>query len=777
MRILTRYILREVVSHAVIGAAIFTFVLFTKDLGRILELVVRNSAPVSSVVEVIFLILPVTLTITIPAGVLVGILIGLSRLAADSEITAMRASGVGVWNFLRVLSIFVLATWLLALVNGMYLAPRAQAALGRLQDRLKTSQASFEVQPRVFYEGFPKIVLYVQDVRSGLRAAMWRGVFLADMTIPGSPRVWQAEQGILVSEGPTTLHLHLMNGSTHEIDSREPDHYQISSFQQTDIPIELPASENKADVEPVPVGEMDNRTLLAEAAKATPEAARWYLIEFHRRLALPAACVVLALVGIPLGLSSKKGGKSSGFVLTIGLVFAYYSASLVGLSLARQGKVSPGAGVWFADSVFLLGGLFLLWRAERRPLEIGHWLAFRNPFRKRSDADGRPLGVKNRMGAAFERVSSRWRVSGLDFPNLLDDYILRDFFVYLGMILSTLLILMLVFTLFELLNDIQRNGVSLWVVGEYLLNVSPYFLYNTMQYGVLLAVLITFGLMERSNEVTAIKATGISIYRVIVPVLVIAVVLAGGLFFFDQVYLPHANKRQDALRNQIKGRPAQTYLRPDRKWIFGQHSDIYYYQFFDADRDQFANISVFQFDPKSFAITHRVYAERAHWSDVTQRWIFEQGWERDLHGEAIENYRPFDVTTFAAFNENPSYFKKEVKQSSEMSYEELRRYIRDLQQSGFDVVRLRVQMQRKFAFPLVTAVMAVLAIPFSLSAGKRGAITGVAVAVGIAVVYETISRLFEAMGNLSQLPPALAAWSPDIIFALVGGYLILKVPT
>ena len=111
-------------------------------------------------------------------------------------------------------------------------------------------------------------------------------------------------------------------------------------------------------------------------------------------------------------------------------------------------------------------------------------------------------------------------------------------------------------------------------------------------------------------------------------------VLAASLFFFDQFYLPHANKRQDALRNQIKGKPAQTYLRPDRKWIFGQHSDIYYYQFFDADRDQFANISVFQFDPHSFAITQRVYAERAHWSEVTQRWIYEQGWVRHLSGDS-----------------------------------------------------------------------------------------------------------------------------------------------
>src|SRR5258706_16077795 len=150
MRILTRYILREVVSHAAIGAAIFTFVLFTKDLGRILELVVRNSAPVGSVAEVIFLILPVTLTITIPAGVLVGILIGLSRLAADSEITAMRASGIGASAFVSMVAIFGVTAWLLALANSVWLAPRSAAALVRLQDTLKTSTVSYAVQPRVF---------------------------------------------------------------------------------------------------------------------------------------------------------------------------------------------------------------------------------------------------------------------------------------------------------------------------------------------------------------------------------------------------------------------------------------------------------------------------------------------------------------------------------------------------------------------------------------------------------------------------------------------------
>jgi LPS export ABC transporter permease LptF/LPS export ABC transporter permease LptG len=776
MRILTRYILREVTSHAIIGAAIFTFVLFTRDLGRILELVVRASAPLPSVAEIFFYTVPLALTYTIPMGVLVGILIGLSRLAADSEITAMRASGMGVWNFGRILAIFVFAAWLLALGNGVYLAPWSVASLARLEDQLKGSQASFEVQPRVFYEGFPKIVLYVQDVHTAEGAAVWKGVFLADISDPANPRVTLAHEGILVPEGQDRLHLHLIDGSTHETDPQLADRYQISTFQQTDIPIELPPTETKSD-EQIPVGVIPTSALREHARRVDPVSARWYLIEFHRRFALPTACLVLAMVGIPLGLSSKKSGKSGGFVLTIVLVFVYYFVSVIGVSLARQGKVTPMLGAWLANIVFFAAGAFLLWNAERRPIEFS---GFRLSKRQVPGSEGRKPAFhlpRRDPASAFERASTRRRVFSFSFPTLLDDYILRDFFVYLGMIVSTFLVLLLVFTLFELLGDILRNQTPFTVVAEYLLNVAPYLLYSVAPLMMLLAVLITFGLMNRSNEITAIKATGTSIYRIVTPVMVAAAVLSAGLFFADQFYLPHTNKRQEALHNAIKGKPPQTYLRPDRKWIFGQHNDIYYYQFFDTDRDQFANVTIFQIDPASFTVAERIYALRAHWADNLNRWVFEQGWERDLRGATIENFRTFDVSTFPELSESPSYFKKEVKQYSEMNYEELHRYIRDLQQSGFDVVRLRVQLNKKLSFPLITLIMAVLAVPFSLSAAKKGAITGVAVAVGIAVVYTVVSRLFEAMGDLSQLPPALAAWSPDLIFALVGAYLVLKIPT
>src|ERR1700691_2128965 len=777
MRILTRYILREVTSHALIGAAIFTFVLFTRDLGRILELVVRASAPLPSVAQIFFYTVPFALTYTIPMSVLVGILIGLSRLAADSEITAMRASGMGVWNFGRILAIFVVGAWALALFNGLYLAPWSLASLGHLEDQLKGSQVSFEVQPRVFYEGFPKMVLYVQDVHLAQGAAVWKGVFLADISDAANPRITLAHEGIVVPEGQDRLHLHLIDGATHETDPKLADHYQISTFQQTDLPLDLPSTENKGD-EQVPVGLISTSTLRGYAAHVDPVSARWYQIEFHRRFALPTACLVLAMVGIPLGLSSKKSGKSGGFVLTIALVFVYYFASLLGVSLARQGKVGPMFGAWLANLAFFAAGSVLLWQAERRPIALSALRFWGKRDKPHSNGHIPTFRLGRRDSAnAFERASTRRRVFSASFPTLLDDYVLRDFFIYLGMILSAFLVLLLVFTLFELLSDILRNQTPFLVVAEYLLNVAPYLLYSVAPLIMLLAVLITFGLMNRSNEITAIKATGTSIYRIVMPVLAAAAVLSTGLFFADQFYLPHTNKRQEALHNQIKGKPAQTYLRPDRKWIFGQHNDIYYYQFFDADRNVFDSVSVFQFDPHTFQITHRISAVRAHWSDSMGRWIYEEGWERSLRGSAIDNYRKFDVATYPELAEAPAYFKKEIKQSSEMSYDELRNYIRDLEESGFDVVRLRVQLQKKIAYPLITLVMAVLAIPFALSAGKRSAVAGVATAIGIGVVYWTINGLFEAMGNLSQLPPAVAAWSPDIVFGFIGGYLILRMPT
>jgi len=283
--------------------------------------------------------------------------------------------------------------------------------------------------------------------------------------------------------------------------------------------------------------------------------------------------------------------------------------------------------------------------------------------------------------------------------------------------------------------------------------------------------------LTKNNEIVAFKASGVSLYRLALPLLLAAIVLAAAMLALDDTYLPYANQRQDALRNQIKGRPAQTFYQPRHRWIFGEGSKVYNYDLFDPDRSLFGGLNIFELDPVSFRLRRRIFASRAHWEEQQKTWILEAGWVRDFDGQRVTRYFPFPVTTLTELTERPSYFHREVRQYYQMNWSQLRQYIRDLQQAGFDAARLSVQWHKKLAFPLIAPIISLLAIPFAFLVGTRGAVGGLALGVAIGIVYWATSALFEAMGAVGQLPPLLAGWAPDAIFAFLGLYFFLKLPT
>jgi LPS export ABC transporter permease LptG len=508
-----------------------------------------------------------------------------------------------------------------------------------------------------------------------------------------------------------------------------------------------------------------------------------FLIELHNRFAFPAACLVLMLVGVPLGVASRRGGKGSGFVYTILLVSLYYFLSFTATALAKQDKLPAFLAVWSANLLFAGVGIFLLWQMASGGQVLATITAWFSREQK-PDTDGTAhrggfslTGFRDKLQLHTRRPKSRNA-----FPRILDEYVVREFLSMFLVVLTGFVLLMLVFTFFDLIGDILRNHIPLTTVGEYLVNLTPDMLYQIAPLAVLIATLVTFGVLNRNSEIIAMKATGISLYRLVVPIVSISAVLSISLFLFDQFYLPQANRRQEALRNTIKGRPPQTVTHPENNWIFGQPHPgepgrIFYYQFFDPDRKEFANLSVFEFDPSTFSITRRIFASRVFSDTNSGTWRFQNGWVRDLQGADTVAFREFSQTTFSEIHEDPGYFTKENKQSQEMNFGQLDSYIRDLRQSGFDTMRLRVQLWHKLAYPLIAVVMAVLAIPFALSMGRRGSLTSIAVAIAVALAYYVVNGTFESMGNVNYLPAALAAWSSDILFALVGGYLLLRTPT
>jgi LPS export ABC transporter permease LptG/LPS export ABC transporter permease LptF len=819
MRIFTRYILREVTSYAVLGGVLFTFVLFMRDLAKILDLLVRDSASFTDALRIFADILPNTLTVTIPTAVLAGILLGLSRLAADSEVTAMRACGIGALTFVRIISILSFTALGVGLVNALYFAPRGAGDLLRLEDKLKSSQISVAVEPRVFYEDFKNYVLYVQDVPATANAS-WHHVFLADLTQPANPTVTTADWATVSapdSADSQTLRLHLLNGGQHQISPTDPNQYNIGIFDAADQTLQLESqdathiSRLNTHLQALSFNELRQRTKgigpgRQPLAAAEMRAAR---IELNTRFSYPFACLVLMLIGVPLGLSSKRGGKSTGFVLTLLLVFTYYLLTNIGVAFAKSGKLSPFLGVWAANIIFAGFGVALLQQLAGGGVLLNFFTAVGASLAKKlariaprqlaaavSKIGSTPDNPDNAVIPAVPEthaahlhhlnptlVQRMRRLLKTNFPLLLDEYVMRAYATNFLLSLGSFAMLYVVFTFFELMGDIIRNQTPFIVVGEYLVNLVPFIVNAVTPLCSLLAVLITFGALNRSSELTAMKATGISLYRVVAPVLVVAALLAAALFIFDESYLPDANRRQEQYRAEIKNKPAQTFLLPGRRFISGKSDGpndptrIFYYTAFDQSSDVFADLTVFEFDPATFTLQNRVHAESVRWDPTVNRWVFDKGWQRSFKGQTKANYRTFAVDTFPEITEPPSYFKKEATPSDEMSYSELTKYIADLQQSGFDTIKLQVQLANKLAVPAITLVMAIIAVPFAVSMGKRGGLAGIATAIGVAIAYWVVAGIFSSMGDINTLPPMLAAWSPDLLFAITGSYLLLRTPT
>jgi LPS export ABC transporter permease LptF/LPS export ABC transporter permease LptG len=775
MRILDRYIVREVFRHALLGLIVFTFVFFVPQLVRLMGFFVRHSGSGGQILKLFLCIFPGVFVFTVPMATLIGVLLGLGRMSADSEIIALTALGIGRRRILLPVGVLALTGGLVTLIMTIWLGPLALRTFRATEADLIASQVSYQLQPRVFEER-PRLVLYINDVTAS--GTQWHGVFLAETGGENGSRLTLAENAIVIAEpAEGKLELHLQGGTTHEFSREDADHYSVTAFGQSDWPLDVSGL--------VPSGprQMNNaersvRDLVRDHGPGWREAR----VELHRRFAFPMACFAFALIAVPLGAQPRRGGRAAGSLLAVVLIAAYYLLSVMGAGLAREGSVSPAAGIWIADAVLAAIGLTLLprmeqFRGESRWLRPSSFLRARRRLfrRRRAQAKSRAAVANGSNGERAAQDASE--PSGGSFPRLLDLYLVRRFLSYFALLMAAFIFLFETFTFFELLDDIARHRVPFLVVVDYFRYLAPYLFYQLAPLGALVAVLVALGIMSKNNEIVAIKASGISLYRLAAPLLLAGLGLTATMMLLDDTYLPYANQRQDALRNQIKGKPAQTYTQPQR-WIFGENNKIYNYDLFDPSQNLFGGLTVLEIDPRDFQLRRRIFATRARWSESQKVWVLEGGWVRDFSGGTIVKYEKLPpVTSLPELIEPPSYFNREVRQAFQLSWRELSVYIEGLHRAGFDVSNLTVQWHRKLAFPIIAPVIMLLAIPFAFLVGTRGALGGVALGVAIGIVYWSLAELLQAMGGVGQLPPLVAAWSPDIIFFFLGLYFFFKMPT
>src|SRR5216684_4506343 len=359
MRILDRYIVREVFRHAFLGLVVFTFVFFVPQLIRLMELIVRHSGSGTQVLKLFLCIFPAVFVFTVPMATLLGVLLGLGRMSADSEIIALTALGIGRRRILLPVGVLALTGAVVTLAMTTWLGPLALRTFRSLQADLITSQVSFQVQPRVFDERFPRLVLYVNDVTAS--GTQWHGVFLAETGGEGGSRLTLAEKAIVIAEPKQgKVELHLQGGTTHEFSREDADHYSVTAFGQSDWPIEfigLAVAQPRQLNNP----ERSVRELLNDNGPGWREAR----VEFHRRFAFPVACFAFALIAVPLGAQPRRGGRAAGSLVAVLVIAAYYLLFVMGAGFAREGTLPAWAGIWLANVCLALFGAAMLPRMEQ----------------------------------------------------------------------------------------------------------------------------------------------------------------------------------------------------------------------------------------------------------------------------------------------------------------------------------------------------------------------------------------------------------------------------
>jgi LPS export ABC transporter permease LptG len=316
----------------------------------------------------------------------------------------------------------------------------------------------------------------------------------------------------------------------------------------------------------------------------------------------------------------------------------------------------------------------------------------------------------------------------------------------------------------------QATGRQL---AQFMVYSTPQYIYYVLPLSALVATLVTIGLLTKSSELIVMRACGVSLYRTALPLVLLALVWSGALFGLEETVLATSNRHAAEMKHLMRGGAPRTFNVLNRQWVTGRDDRLYHYTYFDPRQKILSELEVYRFDPATWRIAERVQAR--HVAYVDGAWQAHNGWIRTFNDAVVNRYEPFGSKVLGL--ESPAYFGTEQQDAERMSFTELKRYVASLKVSGFDVVPFTVALHRKVSFPFVALVMTLIAVPFAVTTGRRGALYGIGLGILLAISYWGLFMVFTAIGSAGMLAPALAAWAPNILFLSTATYLLLTVRT
>lgn len=354
--ILFRYIFRETAVPFILGMAVFTFVLLMGRLLKLAEMVFAKGVPFLDVCRLILFMLPSFFLVSIPMAFLLAVLLAFGRLSADSEITAMKAGGVGLGALLAPTVTFAVLAYLATTFITVYALPWGNTSFKQFLYEVIESRAATTITEKVFNDDFPGLVVYVDGYDQASHGIS--GILIHDERNPEEPMTIFASTGMIVATPEEkNVRLHLENGSIHR--GIGASGYRLVEFNSYDLHVTLrqSAKKDQVDEEDLTLRQlMTNRNNIKNNEKFR----RDVTIELHKRFALPFACIVFAMIGVPLGIQNQRSGRAGGFSAGIMTLMLYYMVMSAGKTIAEKEILPPPLAVWLPNVLFIALGIYLL---------------------------------------------------------------------------------------------------------------------------------------------------------------------------------------------------------------------------------------------------------------------------------------------------------------------------------------------------------------------------------------------------------------------------------
>jgi LPS export ABC transporter permease LptG/LPS export ABC transporter permease LptF len=782
LKTIDRYVIREVIPPFILALLIFTFILELPPLMEELEKLVSKGVPWQTAGYIIVLLSPSALGLTIPMALLVGLLIGLGRMSSDREAVALLACGVSPYRLLR--PVLVLAT--MAALATMYVMieaiPDSNQRYRQILFEILSKRVEGEIKPGVFYQEFPNWTLFPRS-EVGPGESGWKDLMVANTTRSEAIEMYLARRGSIVMDAvKRTVRLVLVDGTKYSVG--EPGQASTQRFEQELIltldpnsvfpPLDLPRGVTEKTIAQL-------RPEIEEK-RARNQSAHNEVMALHQKFSIPVACFVFAIIALALGMTVARDGKLGGFVVGIGVIFTYYIAMFLAESMAKGGQLPAEWARWVPNLILgPFGAIALVLRAKHAEGRLPFGIRFSQPalpawLRRRLGTSSEPeaVGPIARATGTRRGVVLVIRVPHLraPMPGLIDRYISRLYLRVAGLSFLSLLGLFYISTFIDRSDKVFKNQASVGTIGQLLVWLTPQFIYYVIPIAALLSVLVTYGVLSRSSELTVMKACGISLYRSALSIVFLSLCFSAILFVLEQRVMASANRRADAVDAQIKGRAPRTQNLLSQRWVT-KGDAFYHYGLFDPQRNEMLGLTAFATQPETWTLKTQTFVTRAIYRDGS--WTGYQGWTQDFAKEP-PTWRAIAQQPLPGV-ESPEYFAKEPPEAEFMTVGELRAYIAEMRTSGFNVTPASVDLQRKMAFPFVTLVMALLAIPFGVTAGRHGTLYGIGLGIVIALSYWILISAFAAIGRAGLLHPLLAGWAPNILVAGAACYLFLRART